>query len=64
LHASDNALNPTGAQIIAPLLSQSLALEELRLNNTGIGPSGGRTTGEALYQAVENGRQRGTPYRV
>ena len=39
---SDNALNPDGAAIIAPLLSACLSLVDLRLHNTGIGPSGGQ----------------------
>ena len=38
---SDNALNPAGAEAISPFLSNCTTLVTLRLNNTGVGPSGG-----------------------
>lgn len=44
LDLSDNAVNPTGAEAIAPLLSTCLSLEELYLNNTGVGPTGGKVS--------------------
>ena len=39
--SSDNALNPVGAEAIGPLLSNCLSITTLKLNNTGVGPSGG-----------------------
>lgn len=41
---SDNALNPGGAAAIKPLLANCLSLEELNLNNTGVGPAGGQVS--------------------
>jgi len=47
LDLSDNAFGPIGVQGIADLLKHSccFSLEELRLNNNGLGPNGGKVLG-------------------
>jgi Ran GTPase-activating protein 1 len=62
LDLSDNAVNPQGAERMSPMLSQCLTLKELYLNNTGVGPAGGRILGEALLAAVAEGRKAGVKY--
>lgn len=62
LDLSDNAVNPQGAERMSPMLAQCLTLKELYLNNTGVGPAGGRILGEALLAAVAAGRKAGVKY--
>ena len=38
---SDNAVNPTGARNLGPLIQSCLSLKVLALNNTGVGTLGG-----------------------
>eukprot|EP00051_Salpingoeca_urceolata_P002876 m.53444 g.53444 ORF g.53444 m.53444 type:complete len:560 (-) comp12383_c0_seq2:289-1968(-) len=64
LDLSDNALNPGGAEAISPLISNCLTLKVLRLNNTGVGPSGGQTIGEALFAAYQKGEREGRKYAL
>ena len=39
---SDNALNHGGAEAIRVLLESALTLKTIKLNNTGVGPTGGK----------------------
>eukprot|EP00038_Savillea_parva_P014411 m.10985 g.10985 ORF g.10985 m.10985 type:complete len:630 (-) comp2799_c0_seq1:16-1905(-) len=55
LDLSDNAVNPQGAERIAPLLTRCMTLKELYLNNTGVGPAGGKIIGDALLEASRAG---------
>lgn len=64
LDLSDNAVNPTGAEHISPLLTQCFTLKELYLNNTGVGPAGGKIIGEALSKACENANAAGRTYAL
>lgn len=64
LDLSDNALNPVGAEAIGPLLANCLTITTLKLNNTGVGPSGGEKIGHALLDAYHKGQAQGTPYRL
>eukprot|EP00041_Stephanoeca_diplocostata_P003651 m.36564 g.36564 ORF g.36564 m.36564 type:complete len:806 (+) comp14507_c1_seq1:125-2542(+) len=64
LDFSDNAVNPQGAIEISPLLSQCITLRELYLNNTGVGPAGGKTVGECLLQACNLAKSRNVPYAL
>lgn len=63
LDLSDNAFGPIGIQGLANLLISSpcYTLQELRLNNNGLGISGGKMLAKALEQCLENSSKEGTP---
>eukprot|EP00056_Hartaetosiga_gracilis_P021830 m.26693 g.26693 ORF g.26693 m.26693 type:complete len:604 (+) comp9289_c0_seq2:69-1880(+) len=61
---SDNAVNPDGSTNIAPLLSVCTSLKELYLNNTGVGPAGGKTIGEALLACYHHGVRTNKPFKL
>jgi Ran GTPase-activating protein 1 len=48
LDLSDNAFGPAGASPLFPFLSQTRTLHTLRLNNNGLGVSGGNMIADAL----------------
>lgn len=56
LDLSDNAFGPIGVKGLAALLSSSscYTLKELRLNNNGLGISGGKMLAKALLDCHEN----------
>ena len=56
LDLSDNAFGPIGVKGLASLLSSSpcYTLQELRLNNNGLGISGGKMLAKALLNCNEN----------
>ena len=54
LDLSDNALGPSGAHAVATFLPHCLALEELRLNNNGLGVDGGKIIAQALITLKTN----------
>ncbi|CAL1685844.1 unnamed protein product [Lasius platythorax] len=63
LDLSDNAFGPIGIQGLANLLTSSpcYTLQELRLNNNGLGISGGKMLAKALEKCLENSSKEGTP---
>ncbi|EZA55277.1 ran GTPase-activating protein 1 [Ooceraea biroi] len=63
LDLSDNAFGPIGIQGLANLLMSSpcYTLQELRLNNNGLGISGGKMLAKALEKCHENSSKEGTP---
>ncbi|XP_011629760.1 ran GTPase-activating protein 1 [Pogonomyrmex barbatus] len=63
LDLSDNAFGPIGIQGLASLLASSpcYTLEQLRLNNNGLGISGGKMLAKALEKCHENSSKEGTP---
>lgn len=62
LDLSDNAFGPIGIQGLANLLTSSpcYTLQELRLNNNGLGISGGKMLAKALEKCLENSSKEGT----
>ncbi|XP_072767679.1 ran GTPase-activating protein 1 [Anoplolepis gracilipes] len=63
LDLSDNAFGPIGIQGLANLLTSSpcYTLQELRLNNNGLGISGGEMLAKALEKCLENSAKEGAP---
>ncbi|XP_029160503.1 ran GTPase-activating protein 1 [Nylanderia fulva] len=63
LDLSDNAFGPIGIQGLANLLTSSpcYTLQELRLNNNGLGISGGKMLAKALEKCLENSSKEGRP---
>lgn len=61
LDLSDNAFGPIGVEGLASLLRSSscYALEELRLNNNGLGISGGKLLASALTDCYKCSKQQG-----
>lgn len=61
LDLSDNAFGPIGIQGLANLLTSSpcYTLQELRLNNNGLGISGGKMLAKALKKCLENSSKEG-----
>lgn len=61
LDLSDNAFGPIGIQGLADLLTSSpcYTLQELRLNNNGLGISGGKMLAKALLKCHENSSKEG-----
>lgn len=47
---SDNAFSPAGARALSFFLANCVSLQELRLNNNGLGPDGGKVIAEGLLQ--------------
>ncbi|ORZ35488.1 hypothetical protein BCR44DRAFT_1434330 [Catenaria anguillulae PL171] len=65
LDLSDNAFGPAGANPLVPFLTQTRSLKELRLNNNGLGISGGTTIAKALIdQANAYSSDSPSPLRV
>lgn len=60
---SDNAFGPIGVQGLAALLKSSscYALEELRLNNNGLGITGGKLLASALTDCYNCSKSEGKP---
>lgn len=60
---SDNAFGPIGVEGLASLLRSSscYALEELRLNNNGLGIGGGKLLANALLDCYECSKKQGKP---
>ena len=60
---SDNAFGPIGVEGLAALLRSSscYALEELRLNNNGLGITGGKLLASALTDCYESSKKDGKP---
>ncbi|XP_008550358.1 ran GTPase-activating protein 1 [Microplitis demolitor] len=63
LDLSDNAFGPIGVQGLAALLSSSTCytLQELRLNNNGLGISGGKMLAKALLDCHANSSREAKP---
>ncbi|KAF5292137.1 hypothetical protein FQA39_LY14092 [Lamprigera yunnana] len=63
LDLSDNAFGPIGVEGLASLLRSSTcyALEKLRLNNNGLGITGGKLLASALTDCYNCSKQQGTP---
>lgn len=63
LDLSDNAFGPIGVEGLAALLSSSpcFTLKELRLNNNGLGISGGKMLADALINCHNNSSKIGKP---
>ncbi|KAG5895121.1 hypothetical protein JTB14_008558 [Gonioctena quinquepunctata] len=63
LDLSDNAFGPIGVQGLAALLQSSTcyALEELRLNNNGLGITGGKLLASALTDCFNCSKKEGKP---
>ncbi|KRT85406.1 hypothetical protein AMK59_1476 [Oryctes borbonicus] len=63
LDLSDNAFGPIGVEGLASLLKSSscYALEELRLNNNGLGITGGKLLAKALLECYECSKNQGKP---
>lgn len=61
LDLSDNAFGPIGIEGLANLLTSSACytLQELRLNNNGLGISGGKILAQALLKCHENSSKEG-----
>lgn len=51
---SDNAFGPDGLTPLVPLISHRTSLSTIRLNNTGLGPEGGKMLADALISARKN----------
>lgn len=60
---SDNAFGPIGVKGLASLLRSSscYALEELRLNNNGLGITGGKLLASALTDCYNCSKKEGKP---
>lgn len=60
---SDNAFGPIGVEGLASLLRSSscFALEELRLNNNGLGITGGKLLAQALTDCYQSSAKLGKP---
>lgn len=63
LDLSDNAFGPIGVQGLASLLRSSscYGLEELRLNNNGLGIGGGKLLSSALIDCYNTSKAQGKP---
>lgn len=59
LDLSDNAFGPVGVEAFAPLLENNRGIAILRINNNGLGPSGGVRLAKALKTAVEKNEAAG-----
>lgn len=63
LDLSDNAFGPIGVRGLASLLKSSSCynLKELRLNNNGLGITGGKLLASALMDCYNCSKAQGTP---
>lgn len=66
LDLSDNALGPIGVEGMIEFMSSPVcySLEELRLNNIGLGIKGGTMLAKSLMKLVENAKAAGTPLKL
>lgn len=66
LDLSDNAFGPRGLVGIQKLLESPCCytLEELHLNNNGLGISGAKLLSEAVCSCIENSLKNGTPMKL
>ncbi|KAG5306293.1 RAGP1 protein, partial [Acromyrmex insinuator] len=66
LDLSDNAFGPIGIEGLANLLASSpcYTLQQLKLNNNGLGISGGKMLAKALEKCYENSSSEGTPFAL
>ena len=66
LNLSDNALGPAGAEPLVPFLEKSRSLAVLRLNNNGLGITGGKLIAGALMKSAELCKEEGvkSPFQV
>eukprot|EP00038_Savillea_parva_P012559 m.205467 g.205467 ORF g.205467 m.205467 type:complete len:489 (+) comp22951_c0_seq1:74-1540(+) len=55
LNLGDNALSLEGAKILSPQLARCTSLTVLRLDNTGLGPLGGKLIGLGLTEGARRG---------
>ncbi|CAG0923586.1 unnamed protein product [Notodromas monacha] len=63
LNLSDNAIGPIGSEGLCPILRSQVCytLKELRLNNTGLGPTGSTMVAEALLDLYNASSSEGRP---
>ncbi|KAI5701668.1 hypothetical protein M8J76_000122 [Diaphorina citri] len=63
LDLSDNAFGPIGVEGLADLLRSSccFALEELKLNNNGLGITGCKLLSKSLHDCYESSKKEGSP---
>lgn len=66
LDMSDNAFGPIGVEGLAALLRSAscFALEELRLNNNGLGITGGKLLASALTDCYNHSKKEGKPLKL
>lgn len=66
LDMSDNAFGPIGVEGLASLLRSAscFALEELRLNNNGLGITGGKLLASALTDCYNQSKSQGKPLKL
>ncbi|XP_051858797.1 ran GTPase-activating protein [Drosophila nasuta] len=66
LDLSDNALGPNGMRGLEEFLRSPVlySLQELYLNNCGLGPEGGRMLATALIDLYENAKAAGSPLQL
>ncbi|KAH8273916.1 hypothetical protein KR044_003414 [Drosophila immigrans] len=66
LDLSDNALGPNGMRGLEEFLRSPVlySLQELYLNNCGLGPEGGRMLSKALIDLYENAKAAGSPLQL
>lgn len=66
LDLSDNAFGPIGVSGLANLLSSPSCyqLQELKLNNNGLGISGGKMLAEALLRCHKNSTKKGKSFAL
>ena len=58
---SDNAFSPAGATALSYFLANCTSLEELRLNNNGLGPEGGKIIANGLKENRRKSQANGKP---
>lgn len=58
---SDNAFSPAGATALSHFLANCTSLEELRLNNNGLGPDGGKIIAKGLKENRLKTKAAGKP---
>ncbi|XP_013775322.1 ran GTPase-activating protein 1-like [Limulus polyphemus] len=66
LDLSDNAFGPVGVPGIVPLLKSSscFTLQELKLNNNGLGIEGGKMLAQALMDSHKASKNTATPFSL
>lgn len=66
LDCSDNALGPNGMKGLVDLLKSTTcySLQELRLNNCGLGITGGKMLATSLTECLEASTRAGTPFQL
>ncbi|KAI8812128.1 hypothetical protein BJ742DRAFT_668096, partial [Cladochytrium replicatum] len=64
LDLSDNAFGPIGAAPLTELLKKNTAIQNLRLNNNGLGIDGGKLVAQALTEAAEQLTSDGSKYSL